>query len=175
MSRLITTEAIVLKKKELLGADLIVSLLTESLGKLNVFAKGIKKIKSTRASHIETGNMIKVVLYKNKDYFYLRETSLISAFSNIKNDQLKTKKLYLLLFFLDKIMPENQRDESIYFTSKKNLVSLGSIKAKRLIDHYSDIADIFKKMGYGEIELTEKNIKEKFEEITGENIPSHIL
>lgn len=175
MSRLITTEAIVLKKKELLGSDLIVSLLTESLGKLNVLAKGIKKIKSTRSSHIETGNMIKAVLYKNKDYFYLRETSLITAFSNIKNNQLKTKKLYLVLYFLDRIMPENQKDENVYLISKKNLINLGSTKTKELIDHYADISHIFKTMGYGEIVLTEKNIREKFEEITGENIPPHIL
>ncbi|MBI4009495.1 recombination protein O N-terminal domain-containing protein, partial [Candidatus Roizmanbacteria bacterium] len=52
MKRTLKTEAIVLRKRSLPNQDKIVTLFTKELGKLNVFAKGIKKITSRRLPHV---------------------------------------------------------------------------------------------------------------------------
>ena len=43
MTRNLKTEAIVLKKKDLLNKDVLISLFTQDLGRLTIFAKGVKK------------------------------------------------------------------------------------------------------------------------------------
>ena len=62
--------AIVIKKKELLNLDNLITILTEDFGKINILAKGIKKINSRRAPHIQTANFINIVLYHKYGRYY---------------------------------------------------------------------------------------------------------
>ncbi|MBI4226632.1 DNA repair protein RecO, partial [Candidatus Roizmanbacteria bacterium] len=64
MKRTIKTEAIVLRKRSLPNQDTIVTLFSKKIGKVNAFAKGIKKITSRRLPHVQTANLINAVLYK---------------------------------------------------------------------------------------------------------------
>lgn len=118
------TEAIVLKKQELLHNDILLTLFTQTLGKVKVFAKGIKKITSRRLSHAQTGNLINVLLHENRDYLYLSETRLISGFSSIKNSQSKVQALYCYFFVVERLLPENQKEEEVYKALKSFIVAL---------------------------------------------------
>ena len=77
MKRIFKTEAFVLRKRALPNEDKIVTLFSEELGKIHVFAKGIKKLVSRRLPHVQTSNLIQTVLYRKNDNLYLQETSLI--------------------------------------------------------------------------------------------------
>ncbi|PIP63744.1 hypothetical protein COW97_01050, partial [Candidatus Roizmanbacteria bacterium CG22_combo_CG10-13_8_21_14_all_34_12] len=57
-SRSLKTEAVVLKKKDLLNKDVLISVFSQDLGRLTLFAKGIKKITSRRSPHLQTGNLV---------------------------------------------------------------------------------------------------------------------
>ncbi|MEK7109728.1 MAG: DNA repair protein RecO, partial [Patescibacteria group bacterium] len=72
-SRSLKTEAIVLKKKDLLNKDVLISLFTQDLGRLTIFAKGVKKITSRRSPHLQTGNLINVLISHKNDHYYLQE------------------------------------------------------------------------------------------------------
>ena len=94
MIRSLKTEAIVLRKKDLLNRDVLISFFSQNLGRLTVFAKGIKKITSRRSPHLQTGNLINVLLSHKSDRFYLQESQLISGFSELKKDEGKVRQLY---------------------------------------------------------------------------------
>ncbi|MBI5127613.1 DNA repair protein RecO [Candidatus Roizmanbacteria bacterium] len=124
MGRTSKTEAFVLKKKSLLNKDSLIFLLTKEQGKTVVTAKGVKKITSRRSPHLETGNLIFAVFNKKNDRLYLQETKLISGFSELKEVQDKVSKLYKFFFVLEKLLPENQKEEVVYNLTKSFLVKL---------------------------------------------------
>lgn len=169
-SRSIKTEAIVLKKKDLLNKDVLISLFTQSSGRLTVFAKGIKKITSRRSPHLQTGNLINVILSHRNDHYYLQESEIISGFSELKKESGKVEQLYSFLFVLDRILPEQQKETKIYNLTKNFLIDLSKpIKSGTIIFKY--LTDAMKSMGYLDKEVSRTQLKSLIEEIINEKIP----
>lgn len=134
MPRFFYDEGIVLKKRSLLKEDKLITIFSQKRGKIELFAKGVKKITSKRLPHLELGNIIKFNYYKKGDIFYLRETEVILPFS-IKKSLERVNFLYRLLFILNKILPENQREFEVYqktITFLKKSVSDNSLNCLAL-------------------------------------------
>ena len=171
MSRIFKTQAIVLKKQDLLNKDLLSILLTERYGRIKVTGFGVKKITSRRLSHIQTGNFIIATVYKKQGFFSLKETQLISGFLPIKNSQKKLKKLYLYFFVLDRLLPENQKEEKVFQLTKRFLVEL----TKR--DNFDNstlnnyLNDVLITLGYLKEKKSFNEIKTLIEEVINEKIP----
>lgn len=130
MSRILKTEAIVLKKRSLLGRDVLVSLFTKEEGKMVAIAKGIKKITSRRSPHLQTGNLITAKLHKKGERNYLEESNLLSGFSELKKDQGKINHLYQFFFVLERLLPEHQKEDIVYNLTKSFLVKLSQSNLK---------------------------------------------
>ena len=108
MPTILKTDAFVLRKKELLRTDMLIYLFTKEIGKTTVIAKGSKSLVSRRGPHLQTGNLLKVMIHVKNDYRYLQQTELVSGFSSIKDDPRKTEYLYLFFFVIDRMLPDNQ-------------------------------------------------------------------
>lgn len=168
------TEGIVLKKRQLLHKDFLITLFTEQLGKVIVSAKGIRDIKSRRLSAIMTGNLIDTLLYTHGDYYYLQEARVISLFSNIKKYESRQRTLYFFLYLLDKMLPEGQKETRVYTYQKKLLIEL----SKEDMDDRKKLAlgnELLRLLGYqSKAESTEQMIT-IVEEVIGKKIPSFII
>ena len=172
MTSLIKTQGVVLKKKSLLNKDYLVTIFTKEQGKVKIFAKGAKKITSRRLSHLETGNLVEVLISKKNDRLYLQETKLISVFSKIKNNKEKLEKLYLFLFIVDRLLPEGQKDYSVFQIILKFLIDLSG-NDKFEIDLF--VKKLLVDLGY--VDNKDKNIViySFIEEIISEKLPSFII
>lgn len=175
MSRILKTNAFVLKKNNLLGKDTVISLFTQERGKIRVMAKGIKKITSRRAPQIQTGNLIEAILSMKKEYFYLQETKLISHFSIIKKDKNKSNDLYYMLFILDRLLPENQKEELVYSIFQKFMIALSKEKnnSQQLTIQY--INKILQILGYSTKNLAPSDLKGVIEGIINEKVPVFVI
>jgi DNA repair protein RecO (recombination protein O) len=160
MNQGVKIEGFIFKKISLLNRDLVITVFSRELGRVRVFAKGIKKLTSRRGPHIETGNLINAVLSKNKEYYFLQETNLISGFSQIKKDQSKSQCLYLLLFILEKLLPENQKEEKMYKLFKSFMIDLSKRNDYQVMmtDYLNNTVSL---LGY-----QEKNKDKDFIEVT---------
>lgn len=175
MTRILKTEVLVLKKKSLLNKDYLVTIFSQEEGKINVFAKGAKKITSRRLSHLQTGNLVEAILNKKDDRFYLQETRLISGFSKIKNNQNKLNFLYYFLFILERLMAENQRDFSAYNLSKKFLIELSEITNFTETELYQYINKLIQDLGYSKEDKSPNDLRFFIEEIINEKLPEFII
>src|SRR3989339_1447299 len=135
-SKSLKTEAIVLKKRDLLNRDVLISLFSQNLGRLTVFAKGVKKITSRRSPHLQTGDLINVLVSHKNDHYYLQESQLISGFSELKKEEKKVKQLYTFLFVLDRLLPEQQKETKTYNLTKNFLIDLSKPSSKPVIVEY---------------------------------------
>ena len=169
-ARGLKTEAIVLKKKDLLNKDILISLFTQDLGKLMVFAKGVKKITSRRSPHLQTGNLINVLISHKNGRYYLQESQLISGFSELKKEENKVNQLYSFLFVLDRLLPEQQKETKIYNLTKNFLIDLTKLtKSEVILDDY--LIEIMKLMGYLDKKVSKTELKSLIEEIINEKVP----
>ncbi|MDO8741549.1 MAG: DNA repair protein RecO [Candidatus Roizmanbacteria bacterium] len=172
--RALKTEAIVLKKKDLLNKDVLISLFTQELGRLTVFAKGIKKLTSRRSPHLQTGNLINILVSHKNDHYYLQESQIISGFSDLKKSDFKVKQLYSFLFVLDRLLPEQQKETKIYNLTKNFLIDLSkSSKKEGVIVEY--LTEIMMSLGYLDKSVSRSELKILIEEIINEKIPSLTL
>jgi DNA repair protein RecO len=149
------------------------TLFSETLGKINVFAFGIRKITSRRLSYFQIANFLRVVVEKKEERFILKEVALISAFSSIKEDRTKWGYLYQFFYILNKILPENVKDEKNFSLTLEFLVNLA--KKKKDFDFNFFLNQLLFNLGY----LTKKqslfkNLK-MVEEIIEEKLPNFSL
>lgn len=170
MLKTLKTEAIVLKKRNLLGKDVLISLFTETDGKIIAVAKGLRKITSKRSPHLQTGNLIKIQLNRKKDRSYLEETSLISGFSEIKKDERKINILYQFFFVLDRLLPENQKENTVYQLTKSFLIKLSQ---KTLNNNILSIYlnKVLKALGYLKKDYTIEKLKKIIFDLINEKMP----
>jgi DNA repair protein RecO len=114
MSREYCDFGVILKKRFYKDNLYRVSIFSKNSGKIVVWAYGVKKITSRRISHLEIGNYIKFTYRKGIERFTLEETELVTAYSKIKESFDKIKDLYLVLFVLEKLLPENFVEDVLY-------------------------------------------------------------
>lgn len=110
-------EGVVLARKNFSEADKIITLFTREQGKIKVLAKGVRRIKSRRAPHLELFNHVSLILHKGKAFYIVTEAKTISK---IDVDLKVAAYLFYLCEVLDKILPEHQPHEEIF----DNLISV---------------------------------------------------
>lgn len=170
MPQTLKTNAFVLRKKNMANQDLFISLFTEESGKLSLIAKGIKKITSKRQPHIQTGNLIEVILQKRSDRFYLQDSKLVSAFVKIKDDQVKMKSLYLALFVVDRLLPENQQDAQLFGNLQEYIIALSEQDNDRA-RVFTFLNRLMIHLGYLEKPVDQDRLKTTIENLIHEKIP----
>ena len=171
MANILKTEAVVLKKRLLLNQDLLVVLFSESQGKIVVIAKGARKITSKRLPHLETANLINVILNKRKERLYLQESRLISGFSQLKADEKKVTDLYQFFYVIERLLPENQKEEQVYHLVKLFLIEMSKLKETQglLTDYFNQLLKI---LGYIKKNYPQEQLQEIISDLIDEKISS---
>lgn len=171
----VKTEAVVLRKRSLPNADILITFFTHKNGKMHVLAKGIKKITSRRLPHTETGNLVNAMIREHNNRWYLEQTELISAFSHIKQSEKKVQLMYFFFFVLERLLPENQTDEQVFVLVKKFLIALS--RAVRLqplfLQNYLNI--LLHHLGYIENAQAIDKLLLTIEEIIHEKVPQLVI
>lgn len=141
---------IIIKRKDVGEADKILTILTIDLGKIQVKAKGVRKIASKRASHIELLNFTQFSLHKGNIMPILLEAESIESYFAIKSNLSRVGLAYHICELVDSLCPENQESRQIFHLLKNVLDQLSSqqqvgklihefeIELLRLLGYYSD-------------------------------------
>lgn len=121
-----TVQGIILKRKNVGEADRILTVFTREYGKMQVKAKGVRKIASKRASHIEPLNKATLTLYKGQGMPILTEATAQEHFSDVKADLQKVGFAYHICELIDGLCPENQDNEAIFTLVEEMFLKLAS-------------------------------------------------
>lgn len=168
-------EAFVLKRKKLFNQNLILTLFSREYGKISLFARGAGKLTSRRSPHLQTGNLVNFMAHKKDNFHYLTETSLISAFQYVKNDTTKLNHQYMLLFMLDRLLAEEQKEEKIYTLVTKFFIDLSQMSDFTNNNTEIYLNAILKHMGYTKETKTYSEISELVQELTRLPLPSYSM
>ena len=81
--KIIKTNCIVLKKKEMKEADLLVMLFSKDFGKIMATAYGIRKSKKRDIVSLNPLNEIEITLLQKNNYYVVKDVEIIKNFKNI--------------------------------------------------------------------------------------------
>jgi len=116
MSDIIKTEAVVLSKINYGDTSSIVSLYTESDGKLSAIIKGGRGPKSKNGKIIDPLNHLQVIIYKKttRDVQILSDANLISHFVNIKEDLDAMKYGFAIIELVKNLTAEHEANAKLF-------------------------------------------------------------
>lgn len=114
---------IIIKRSNFGDASKYLTVFSREQGKIRLVAKGIRKIRSRRAPHLELFNFTQIQTYKD----VIVEAKIINDFSKLKSDLKITGYLFYLAEVLDKILPEHQPHEEVFDNLTNHLTSLTSL------------------------------------------------
>lgn len=109
----VTTEGLILKRNNFGEADRVLTVLTPRFGKISIIAKGVRKITSRRAGNIELLNIVKLHLFKAKNY-NLGEAQSLETFPKIKANLTLSTTAFHIIELLNRLTPEDQKTPQIY-------------------------------------------------------------
>lgn len=128
-SRLLTVDAIVIKRKNIGEADRRITLFTRQFGKISVVAKGVRKIASRRGPHIEVFNRIIATIHDKKT---LTEVSPVASFEKIRKDLQRVGAAYYLCEVTDGLLPIEQVHEDVFHLLIEAFTALGDVAKDRI-------------------------------------------
>ncbi len=107
------TQAIVLDKQIINEADAQVILYTELLGKIELIAKGAKKITAKLNSHLEILNLIEstIITVNSK---HLTSALTINRFSNIRHQEKILENAIKMVKFFNQVIVASEKDEFLW-------------------------------------------------------------
>lgn len=111
-------EVIIIKSVNFSEADKILTVFGLERGKFSIIAKGIRRIKSRNRGNLQTLTNSKITYFEGRNLGVLKESEFVSA---PEWDDIDSGALEKILFFMNKIIPEDEPDKRLF----EQLVELG--------------------------------------------------
>ncbi|UCG10008.1 MAG: DNA repair protein RecO [Dehalococcoidia bacterium] len=141
------TEAIIIKKTKLGEADRILTLYTPHLGKIQGFAKGVRRPRSKLAGHLELLTHSLVSLARGRNLDTITGSQTINSFLPLKSDlDLASYALYLTEL-VNKFTPDEEENQPLFQLLLETMQQLCQANNKELVLRYFEL-QLLDKVGY---------------------------
>jgi DNA repair protein RecO (recombination protein O) len=142
------TEAIVIKKTKLGEADSILTFFTPRLGKIQGFAKSLRKPKSKMAGHLELLTHSAVSFSRGRGSIdTITGAQTINAFLPLKNDLWLTSCGLYVSELINQFTAEHQENYGLFQLMLETLTRLCEEDTKELVLHYFEL-HLLESVGY---------------------------
>lgn len=111
--RFVRDQGFVIKRKNFGEADRIITIFSKDYGKINVVAKGVRKLTSRRSGLLEPFNLINFQAVQSYNMPILTEVELVEAFSD-KKENVSFQKIFIICELLDALCSEDLTLRSLY-------------------------------------------------------------
>lgn len=112
--RVYKTEGIVLRRRNSGEADKILTLYTKEHGKVRILAKGIRKIASRRAPHLEIFTHVRLIIHQGKMLDSVGEAITIHRYRDLRQSLERISLAYYVCELVDGLTPEKQEHTDVF-------------------------------------------------------------
>ncbi len=148
-NRVYTTHAVVLKRRNVGEADRIVTIFSKEYGRMRVIAKGVRRVHSRRAPHLEVFSHVTLILHKGKTWDSISEATPIHAFSLLRRSLPLISEGYYLCELVDALTPEHQEHRDIYTLLLEAMMTLNKTSQTNPVEVSGQFAlELLRSLGY---------------------------
>jgi DNA repair protein RecO (recombination protein O) len=108
-------EAVVLRHADWGEADRLLTLYTRQRGKARAVGKGVRKVKSRKAGHLEPFTRVTLQLARGHDLLIVTDAETIDAYPQLREDLVKTGYASYIIELLDRFTYEEESENSDIF------------------------------------------------------------
>jgi len=112
--RTLRAETVVLRHNDWGEADRLLVLFTREAGKLRAVAKGVRKLKSRKAGHLEPFTHVKLLLARGRDFWIVTQAETIDAYLPIREDLVRTAYAAYVIELLDRFTYEEGENRALF-------------------------------------------------------------
>jgi DNA repair protein RecO (recombination protein O) len=141
------TEAIIIKKTKLREADVIFTLYTPQLGKIQAFAKSVRKTKSKMAGHLELLTCSQVSLARGRNLDTIIGSQTIESFLPLKSDLWLTSCGLYIIELVSQFTADHIENTALFQLLKMTLEQLCRTDNRELTMRYFEL-HLLDEVGY---------------------------
>lgn len=112
--RVYTTPAIVLRRRDQGEADRVLTLLTPERGKLQAIAKGVRKVRSRKAGHLELFARAQLTLAKGRTFDVITQAELVEPHVRLREDVERGGLAHYLCELTEHFAPEGSESAALF-------------------------------------------------------------
>jgi DNA repair protein RecO (recombination protein O) len=137
--RSLRVEAVVLRHMDWGEADRLLWLFTRELGKVRVVAKGVRKLHSRKAGHLEPFTRVGLLLARGREMMIVTQAEAIDTFPLLRDDLLQMGYASYVVELLDRFTYEEGQNIPMYRLLADTLSRLCTEKDSSLVVHYYEV------------------------------------
>jgi DNA repair protein RecO (recombination protein O) len=107
-------EAVVLRHNDWGEADRLLSLYTREQGKLRTIAKGVRRMRSRKAGHLEPFTRVALMLARGRDFWIITQAETVDAYLPLGEDLVRTGYAAYIIELLDRFSYEEGENRALY-------------------------------------------------------------
>lgn len=117
-------EAVVLRHSDMGEADRLLILFTREMGKLRAVGKGVRKIRSRKAGHLEPFTRVNLMLARARDLPIVTQAETIDAYQPVREDLLLTGYAAYIIELVDRFIYEEGENRALFYLLTDTLARL---------------------------------------------------
>lgn len=112
--RSLRVEGVVLRHSDWGEADRLLLVYTRERGKLRALAKGVRKLRSRKAGHLEPFTRVALMLARGRDMWIVTQAETVEAYLPLRDNLLKLGQAATVLELVDRFGYEEGEDPGLY-------------------------------------------------------------
>ncbi len=112
--RVYHTEGVILRRLDFGEADRIVVVFTPGRGRVETIAKGVRRITSRRAGHLEPLTRARLLLAQGRQLDVITQAEALDLFPNLRSDLVRTAAGFYLAELVDRFTEPQQPNPGLY-------------------------------------------------------------
>jgi len=138
-NRTYLTQAVVLGHIEFGEADRIIKLFTFERGKITAIAKGIRKIRSRKAGHLEPFTRVNLFLAKGRNLDIITQAETVDPYMGLRNDLQRIAYAAYVVEALDRFTYEEGQNVGIFRLLTNTLSRLEKFPNPQTVTHHFEL------------------------------------
>lgn len=137
--RTLRVEAVVLRHNDWGEADRLLSLFTREHGKLRAVAKGVRRLRSRKAGHLEPFTRVTLMLARGRDLWIVTQADTVDAYLPLREDLESIGQASYVIELLDRFTYEEGANRLLYQLLTETLARLAQPQEAFLAVRYYEI------------------------------------
>lgn len=154
---------IIINRHVVKEADRFLTIYTQQEGKISVYARGVRSVKSKRGSQIDLFSHIKFELFEKNDHRTLTSVELLDSHHVSKTTLLNISRLFQIGELIDALTPEHDPHPEIYELLVTALANLSRFDTPEYLYRFKK--KLLNLLGYGDRPLTSDEIDDYIESL----------
>ncbi len=121
----VKTRGIVLRRRAYGEADRVLTILTPGMGKISAIAKGVRRLTSKLAGHVELFYAVDWVLAEGRTWYVVSGADVAEPHRHLRDSLARVEQASYLARLVDRLAPEHEPQPKLYAILAEALAALG--------------------------------------------------